>query len=252
MEGHERMDIGPVSGSPKLDRSPVEPTDAERGAKELGRRAESLDDSLRSFNKDVEGAEAMLGKVHDQKKREEFRTALDILRGRAGGVGNALRGAVTGLALLAGGMGIGKGMNDERREAAMIEMAKQSGAAESENRMLKDQLAKRDENAATRAESGDKRTDKAMDSLSGQNTELRKQLGQMAAELAQLRKERDEASAKILAEKEKGIVTQDDLMKQRMVSGNLQTLYEKMKNLIDQSGDPKLKEDADRFLSAYE
>lgn len=246
------MDMGPVAGSARSERAPAEPTDVEHGAKELGRRAESLGDSLRSFDKDVEGAEAMLGKVSDQRKREEFRTALDILRGRAGGVGNALRGAVAGLALFAGGVGVGKGMDDDRRESAIVEMAKQSGAAEAENRMLKEQLAKRDEGAEARAESGEKRVDKAMDSLSGQNVELRKQLGQMAKELEQLRKERDDANARVLAEKEKGIVAQDTLQKQQTVSNNLQTVYTKMKDLIDASGDQKLKDDADRFLSAYE
>jgi hypothetical protein len=262
MEGHERMDMDPGAISPKREagrpheRYPGESADAARVEEEmtgeLGRRAESLGDSLRSFDKEMDGAEKTLEKVKDPKKREEFRSTLAALRGRAGGAGNMLRGAVTGLALLAGGIGVGKGMDDERRDAAMVEMAKQTGAAEAENRMLREQLAKRDEAAAARSEGGDKNVDRAMGSLEKQNAELRKQLERMANDLAQLRKERDDANAKVLAEKEKGIVTQDALMKQQAVSGNLQTLYEKMKNLIDQSGDPKLKEDAERFLSAYE
>lgn len=256
------MDMDPGAASPKREsgkpheRHAGEAADAARVEEEmlgeLDRRAESLGDSLRSFGKEMDGAEKTLEKVKDPKKQEEFRSALAALRGRAGGAGNMLRGAVTGLALLAGGMGIGKGMNDERREAAMVEMAKQSGAAEAENRMLKERLAKRDEGAAAKSEAGDKNVDKAMGSLEKQNTELRKQLDRMANELAQLRKERDDANARVLAEKEKGIVTQDALMKQQTVSGNLQTLYQKMKDLIDQSGDPRLKDDAERFLSAYE
>ena len=55
-----------------------------------------------------------------------------------------------------------------------------------------------------------------------------------------------------MAEKEKGIVTQDALLKQQTVAGNLASLFGKYKDLIESSGDAKMKEDAERFLAAYE
>jgi hypothetical protein len=250
MEGHERMDAGQVSGGAKKTESGAEApkSDAERAQSDLGRRAESLGERVASFEShDMAEAEKMLSRIKDPAKRDEFAAALSKFRGRTSGVGNAVRGAVAGLALLAGGVGIGKGMNDERQQAAMMEMAKKTGEAEAENRMLREQLAKGERAVASKDAGGDR----AMDALAGENTELRKQLTAMAKELAQLRKERDEANQKVLAEKEKGIVTQDALMKQQAVSGNLQSLYEKMRSLIDQSGDQKLKDDADRFLEAY-
>lgn len=245
------MDAGPLSGGAKKNEGggDAQRPEAERAQADLGRRADSLGERVTSFEShDLAEAEQMLARMKDPAKREEFSSALAKFRGRSSGIGNAVRGAATAIALLAGGIGVGKSMGDERREAAMIEMAKQTGAAEAESRMLREQLANRGDAVASKDASGEK----AVDALAGDNAELRKQLTTMAKELAQLRKERDDANAKVFAEKEKGLVTEDALMKQKMVSGNLQTLYEKMRHIIDQSGDPKLKDDAERFFSAYE
>lgn len=232
----------------------IEATDAERGAAELGRRADSLGDDLRSFEKDAGEADRMLERIKDPAKREEFRTALGSLRGRAGGAGKALRGVVAGLALFAGGVGVGKGMNDERHDASMIEMARKTGEAEAENRMLKAQLARKEEApvAAPADRSGIAAAEKATDALARENKALLAQLDAMAKDVAKLRQERDDANARVLEEKEKGIVTKDALLKQQTVSANLTAIYEKMKDMIDQSGDPKLKAEADRYLAMFE
>ncbi len=240
---------------PDGPREPRMPETA-RGTIELGRRTEALDEELRSFEKDAGEAEKMLDRVKDPAKREEYRSALAALRGRAGGAGNALRAAVAGLALFAGGIGIGKGMNDERQQAAMVDMAKRAGEAEGENRALRAELARKAEAPAAKAEvpraAADKTAEKAVDALAGENKALRERLDDMAKEVAKLRQERDEASARVLAEKEKGIVTQDALLKQQTVSANLMAIYEKMKDMIDQSGDKKLKDEADRYLAMFE
>lgn len=244
------MDAGPLSGGAKKNEGGGDAPrpEAERAQADLGRRADALGERVTSFEShDLAEAEKMLARMKDPAKRDEFASALAKFRGRSSGIGNAVRGAATAIALLAGGVGIGKSMGDERREAAMVEMAKQAGAAEAESRMLREQLEKRHDDAATKEAGGEK----AIDALAGDNAELRKQLTAMAKELAQLRKERDEANVKVLAEKEKGLVTKDALMRQETVSGNLHSLYEKMRSLIDQSGDQKLKDDADRFLAAY-
>ncbi|HSD12318.1 MAG TPA: hypothetical protein VLC10_02055 [Patescibacteria group bacterium] len=255
MEGHERMTIDPSEAARPEGGRRDEAAGGERESAELGRRAETLGDELRSFEKDAGEADRMLEKMKDPAKREEFKSALGALRGRASGAGNALRGVVAGLALFAGGVGVGKGMNDERRESAVVDLARQAGAADAENRMLRAEIARKDEAAgATREAAAAKssKADRATDVLVGENKELRAQLAEMAKELARLRAERDEANARVIAEKEKGLVTQDALFKQQAVTGNLGQLYQKMKDLIDGSGDPKLKEDADRFLAAYE
>ncbi len=226
-----------------------------RESAELGRRAETLGDELRSFEKDAGEADRMLEKMKDPAKREEFKSALGALRGRAGGADNALRGVVAGRALFAGGVGVGKGMNDERREAAVADLARQSGAADAENRMLRVDLAKKDESAGAKREVAVEKpsnADRATDVLVGENKELRAQLTEMAKGLAKLRQERDEANARVLEEKEKGIVTKDSLLRQQAVSANLTAIYEKMKDMIDQSGDQKLKAEADRYLSMSE
>lgn len=244
------MDAGPLSGGAKRKEEGGEARlpDTERAQADLGRRADALGERVTSFEShDLVEAEKMLARMKDPAKRDEFASALAKFRGRSSGIGNAVRGAATAIALLAGGIGVGKGMNDERQQAAMMELAKKTGEAEAENRMLREQLAKGAKAEATKDAGGEK----AIDALAGDNAELRSQLAAMARELAQLRKERDEANLKVLAEKEKGIVTQDALMKQQAVSGNLHSLYEKMRSLIDQSGDQKLKDDADRFLEAY-
>ncbi|HTM68014.1 MAG TPA: hypothetical protein VL426_01840, partial [Candidatus Binatia bacterium] len=251
MERHEGMDMG--KGAPKGPEKAGAPENgADAASVELSHRADSLGDSLRSFEKEMDGADAMLAKIKDPAKREEFTTALASLRGRTGGLGNALRGAVAGIALFAGGVGVGKGMNDERHEAAMIDVARQAAAAEVENRMLRQQLAEKKPDVAAEAkvERVEKASEKVIDAMAEQNNMLRQQLTEMQKELARLRQERDEANARVIAEKEKGLVTQDTLFKQQAVSGNLEQLYKKMKDLIDGSGDPKLKEDADRFLAA--
>lgn len=229
--------------------------ESERGA-DLGRRAESLGEELRSFEKDAGEAEKMLEDVKDPAKREEFRSALSSLRGRAGGAGNALRAAVTGLALFAGGIGVGKGMSDERHEAAVVDLARQAGAADAENRMLRTELAKKDE--APRA-AGEKRDDKALDVLAQENAasrkenvELRKQAEALMAEVRRLREERDAAEKRALTEKEKGIGTQEALMKQQAVAANMGALFDKMNVLIGQSSDKKLQEELQRFLEAYQ
>lgn len=248
------MTMEPAEGRRPDGSKEAAKTDAERGAAALGRRSESLGEELRSFEKDAGEAEKMLERVKDPAKREEFRSALSSLRGRAGGAGNALRAAVAGLALFAGGVGIGKGMNDERREASMIEMARKTGEAEAENRMLKAQLAKKDDApvAAPADRSGIAAAEKATDALARENKALLAQLDAMAKDVAKLRQERDEANARVLEEKEKGIVTRDSLLKQQTVSANLSAIYEKMKDMIDQSGDPKLKAEADRYLAMFE
>lgn len=245
------MDAGSVSGGAKKAEGAGElpKSESERAQSELGRRAESLGDRVTSFEAhDIAEAETMLARIKDPAKRDEFSAALAKFRGRTSGLGNTVRGAVAGLALLAGGVGVGKGMNDERQQAAMMEMAKQTGAAEAENRMLRERLAQREQRPSAK----DDGSGKALEALAGDNAELRKLLGGYAKELAQLRKERDEANARVLAEKEKGIETKDALMHQQAVSGNLMSLYEKMRHLIDESGDAKMKEDAERFFSAYE
>jgi len=244
--------MGKGAGTPKPEAGKVPESDKEHASVELQQRADSLGDSLRSFEKEMDGADAMADKIKDPVKRDEFRSALATLRGRTGGLGNALRGAVAGLALFAGGVGVGKSMGDERHGAEMAELSRQAGAAEGENRILKEQLAKRESAAPAKTDQGEKAMGRALDTVTGENAALRSQLAEMAKELARFRQERDEANARVIAEKEKGIVTQDALMKQQTVSGNLSALYGKMKNLIEASGDPKLKEDADRFLAAYE
>lgn len=234
----------------------VEVTGAERESAELGRRAETLGDELRSFEKDAAEADRMLEKMKDPAKREEFRSALGALRGRASGAGNALRGVVAGLALFAGGVGVGKGMSDGRREAAVVDLARQAGAADAENRMLKAELAKKDE--APRV-AGEKRDDRALDVLAQENAssrkenaELRKQAEALMAEVRQMREQRDEAEKRVLAEKEKGIGTQEALMKQQAVTANMGALFDKMNVLIGQSSDKKLQEELRRFLEAYQ
>jgi fructose-bisphosphate aldolase class 1 len=67
-----------------------------------------------------------------------------------------------------------------------------------------------------------------------------------------MRDERDAAERKVLAEKEKGIEMKDTLLKQQTVTANMGALFDKMRTLIGQSDDKKLKEDLERFLEAYE
>jgi hypothetical protein len=248
MEHREGMDMGPGAGASKPEAGKTPETDKERATHELHHRADSLGDSLRSFEKEIETADDMAARIKDPKKREEFKSALTAFRGRTGGIGKSLRAAVTGLALFAGGVGVGKGMDDDRKDAVIVDLARHTASAEAENRMLKSQLEKQEFPNVVR----DKSAEKVIDAMAEQNAALRKQLTDMAKELARLRQERDEANARVLAEKEKGLVTQDALFKQQAVSGNLEQLYKKMKALIDGSDDPKLKEDSDRFLAAYE
>lgn len=252
MEHREGMDMGKSAGTPKPEAGKAPESDVARASAELHQRADSLGDSLRSFEKEIDSADTMADRIKDPKKRKEFKSALGAFRGRTGGLGKSLRAAVTGLALFAGGVGVGRSMDQERHGAETAELARQAGTAEGENRILKEQLAKREAPASPTAGQGEKAMGRAVDALAGENAALRQQLTDMAKDLARLRQERDEANARVFAEKEKGIVTQDALMKQQTVSGNLSTLYGKMKNLIEASGDPKLKEDADRFLAAYE
>jgi len=248
MEHREGMDMAQGAAAPKPEAAKTPESDVERASNELHHRADSLGDSVRSFEKEIDSADAMAERIKDPGKRDEFKSALSSFRGRSGGIGKSLRAAVTGLALFAGGVGVGKGMDDEQKNAAIVDLARHAAAAEAENRMLKAQIEKQEfPNIAK-----EKGNEKVIDAMVEQNAALRQQLTDLAKELARLRQERDESNARVIAEKEKGLVTQDALFKQQAVSGNLEQLYKKMKDLIDGSGDPKLKEDADRFLSAYE
>ncbi|MEY4744099.1 MAG: hypothetical protein RL272_44 [Candidatus Parcubacteria bacterium] len=251
------MTVDPSEAARQEGAKRTEPADVGRGAVEFGRKAESLDDALRSFEKDAVEAERMLEKMKDPAKREEFRSALGALRGRAGGAGKALRGIVTGLALFAGGVGVGKSMGDERREAVIIDLAKKAGAAEAKRDAIALESWQKEMEAPRAAQ--EKGREKALDALARENAaarkenaDLRKQADALMAELRSMRDERDAAERKVLAEKEKGIEMKDTLLKQQTVTANMGALFDKMRTLIGQSDDKKLKEDLERFLEAYE
>lgn len=257
MEHREGMDMGKGAPGSGAERPPERPEEGMAG--ELGRRSESLGDSLRSFESEMGDAERTLERIKDPAKREEFRTALASLRGRTSGIGNSLRATLAALALFAAGAGVGRGMDAGRHQDEMVDMAKRAGEAEGENKALKEELARRDAADARRDDADASKAvrvetagQRAAETMAAENKELRSELAAMSAELAKIRQDLDEANGRVLAEKTKGIVSQEALMKQQVVSGNLMELFKKMHDLIERSGDPKMKEDAERFLAAYE
>jgi hypothetical protein len=159
---------------------------------------------------------------------------LNDFRSRSGALGRHVRAIVTGLSLLAAGAGAGKLAGEERQQQVVMDLSKKLGAEEAKNEALRQRLEEGKGGRMQEAEDSRFAAEKA------ERTEDK------------LRAKIEELQRTILAEKEKNLNLQAQVREMRQIAANYQALFEKMRSLVDASGNDELRKDAERFIEAME
>jgi hypothetical protein len=259
MREHERDSAEPRQPAPEGPRFEQEHGGAERPAAALERRAETLKENADAFDADVAAAAKLVEQLRDPEVRAAFEARLAGFRTRSSGIGGKVRAAVAGIALFAGGINLGYTMGEAGRRDEAVKMAKESGEAQARAKMLEERLAERGANDAAAADGAKREADgarrersAAMETLKGENKELRAQVASMMEEVKKLRDERDALGGQVLAEKEKGLQKDDVVRKRDFVTANMQAIFDKMRSMIEHSDDPKLKKDLQDYMDELE